>query len=222
MFYYRFFLYFCLILYRIMKIKIRKLLINVYTIHALLALGVLIILVGIVLIGLNSYTQHGQEVPVPDVKGLKIEVAARFFTEKDLLYAVVDSIYVKNQTPGVILETVPPIGTHVKTGRTIYLTLNAYTARLLTIPPVLDMSQQNASAKLTSTGFENVNIKHIPGLYKDLVVGLEDSRGQKINAGERIPASTSLMLLVNSGDPAVELPENLEFPAENGTDESWY
>ncbi|GHT47655.1 PASTA domain-containing protein [Bacteroidia bacterium] len=198
-----------------------KLFANIYIKNIGIAIVILIVLIFIVLQWLNVYTHHGKQVTVPDVKGLQVEQAAPFLEQKSLHYVVVDSIYAKNQAPGSILETVPPIGTNVKEGRTIYLTVNADTAQLLTVPAVMDMSQRQASAMLLSLGFESVQIRTVSGAYKDLVVGLETASGQTVEAGSRIPANTTLNLLVSSGEADISLPDSAEVITED-SEESWY
>jgi beta-lactam-binding protein with PASTA domain len=201
--------------------KIRTLFTNIYIKNIGLAIAILIVLVFIVLRWLDIYTHHGKQVAVPDVKGMQVEQAAPFFEQKSLHYVVVDSIYAKNKTAGSILETVPPVGTNVKEGRTIYLTVNALNAHLITVPAVEDMSQRQAFALLQSLGFESVRIKTVDGAYKDLVMGLETSDGRSLQAGSRIPANTPLNLLVNSGErelDSLDIEENMTEDSE----ESWY
>jgi beta-lactam-binding protein with PASTA domain len=202
--------------------KVRNIFVNVYVKNLLIAIVILGILVFLVLQWLNIYTRHGKQVTVPDVKGMQVEQAAPFFKQQTLQYVVVDSMYAKNKAAGSILETVPPVGTSVKEGRTIYLTINSHTAHLLTVPPVADMSQRQASAILLSLGFESVRIKSVPGKYKVLVVGLETAYGQSLNAGSPIPANTNLVLLVNSGEEDISsLSDSVDILTED-SEEYWY
>ncbi|MDR0866675.1 MAG: PASTA domain-containing protein [Candidatus Symbiothrix sp.] len=202
--------------------KNRSLFSNIFVKNILIAVIVFIVLVFVVLWWLDIYTNHGKQVAVPDVKGLQVAEAAPFFQQKALQYAIVDSVFVKNKTPGSILETIPPVGTNVKEGRTIYLTVNAHSAQLLTIPEVKDMSQRQAYAMLLSLGFESVKIQTVPGAYKDLVLGLE-TRGRALEAGVHLPADAVLSLLVSSGEEEIfsaeeEGVETVELDPE----ESWY
>ena len=171
-----------------------------YVKNILLALGIMMVLFFILVKGLNIYTCHGKQVIVPDVKGMQVEQAGVFFHRKKLNYAVVDSIYARNKPAGSILETIPPGGTNVKEGRTIYLTVNAATAQMLTVPQVVDVSRRQAETTLRSLGFETIRIKSVPGQHKDLVLGLENARGVSIDAGSRLPADTHVFLLVCSGN----------------------
>ena len=200
----------------------RSLLKNIYIRNLLGLILVSGLLVFAVLLGLNRYTQHGKAVEVPDVKGLSIEKAKTFFAQKKLDFAVVDSVFIKSAVPGSILETIPPVNSMVKEGRTIYLKIAAFLPQLITIPDVKDSSQRQSMAMLRSLGFENVEIKFVPGAYRDLVVGIE-SRGVPMATGQRVPANTPLSLLVSSGSDEILLLEN---PTDSATDvspdESWF
>ena len=187
--------------------KILNFFMNVYVKNLLLALATVLLLIFLVLSWLNVYTKHGKEVVVPEeVKGMQVAEAAIFFKKATLNYIVIDSIFYKNRPIGSIVETVPPVGTRVKEGRTIYLTVNSGTARMLVVPAVKDMSQRQAITALNALGFESVQIKLVPDAYRDLVLGLE-SRGSSLSPGSRISADTPLTLLVSSGEGEV-LPDS--------------
>jgi len=194
---------------------------NIYVRNLLGLILITILLTVAVLIWLNHYTQHGKVVEVPDVKGLSVEKAESFFTKKRLKFSVVDSTFNKNATPGSIAETTPPMGSMVKEGRTVYLKINAFLPQLITIPEVKDASQRQSLARLRSLGFENIEIKMVPGVYKDLVLGLE-SKGSPLEAGQRLPANAPLSLLVSSGSDDILLMENPVDSGEVTPDESWF
>jgi beta-lactam-binding protein with PASTA domain len=194
---------------------------NIYVKNLLAAVLVFFVLLTVVLIWLSVYTHHGESVEVPNVKGLQVEAAAPFFTSSNLQYQVVDSIFDKNAVPGSIIETIPPMGTKVKEGRTIYITTNSFIALLITIPEVKDLSQRQALAMLKSLGFEKVNVRSVPGTYRDLVVGLE-SKGRAVEAGGRASASTPFTLLVGSGSSEYVLAEDSVVVLDVSPDETWY
>jgi beta-lactam-binding protein with PASTA domain len=187
--------------------------------NLLLALIILIVLVYILLFWLDKYTNHGKAVEVPNVKGLRIEDAASFFQTNELYYTVIDSQFVKNAVPGTILETIPPIGTSVKKGRTIYLTVNSFSAQLVTIPDVVNISQRLALSMLRSLGFESIREELVPGAFRGLVIGLE-TRGNALSAGDKIPGNSPLTLLISSG--AEEFISEEENELEIAEEESWF
>jgi beta-lactam-binding protein with PASTA domain len=195
---------------------------NIYVKNLLIAVLVFLVLVFVILSWLKVYTQHGEGVEVPDVKGLQIEKAEAFFTSKELYFQIIDSTFSKGAIPGSILETVPPIGSKVKKGRTIYLKINSFTAQLIAVPDVKDLSQRQALAMLQSIGFERVAIKLVPGAYRDLALGLE-SRGMPVEPGSKFSLDTPLSILVSSGTGNPEMQgEDTSVILERTPDESWF
>ncbi|GHT14228.1 PASTA domain-containing protein [Bacteroidia bacterium] len=202
--------------------QIGKFLKNIYVKNLLIAVLIFLVLVFAILSWLKVYTQHGEAVEVPDVKGLQLEKAEAFFTSKDLFFQVIDSTFSKSAIPGSILETVPPIGAKVKKGRTIYLKINSFTAQLITVPDVKDLSQRQALAMLQSIGFERVTVKIVPGAYRDLAIGLE-SRGVPVEPGSKFSLDTPLSILVSSGTEEIVAPDvDSSVILEGSPDESWF
>jgi len=201
--------------------KKKNLINNIYVKNILALIVVSSLLILTVFFGLKVYTQHGRAVEVPDVKGLPVEEAGSVLLRKNIFYSVIDSVFIKNVVPGTIVETIPPVGSMVKEGRTIYLKVNSYLPQLITVPDVINSSQRIAYAMLRSLGFEKIEIKPVPGIYRELVTGLE-SRGQTMEAGHRIPANTPLSLLVSSGAGDIILLENLIDSTEVSIDESYF
>ena len=172
-------------------------------------LVLLILLIVILVFGaswwLNVYTQHGQSVEIPNVKSLKLEAAKPLFETNNLYYQVIDSTYNKTVSPGTIIETIPPVGSKVKKGRTIYIRLNSYSAGMISVPDVRDVSQRQATAMLKALGFEKINTRWVDGQYHDLVVGLE-YQGRMLQIKDKVPADAILTLLVSLGSNAGEEP----------------
>ena len=115
-----------------------KLIKNPYVLNLLLAVVVTCGLIYGALKWLDHYTRHNEAVVVPDVKGLKIEEAAEFFKNNNLRYNVIDSVFSKDVEPGAIVELSPLAGSKVKEGRIVFITVNALTSQMATIPEVED------------------------------------------------------------------------------------
>lgn len=148
-----------------------KLIKNPFVINLLLVIVVSCGVVYGVLAWLDSYTRHNQAVVVPDVKGMKLEDAAEFFGNNKLRYNVIDSVFSKDVAPGSIVELVPGVGSKVKEGRIVFVTINALTSQMAVIPEVEDLSFRQAYALLRARGFSSVEIEYVPGDYKDLADG---------------------------------------------------
>lgn len=170
------------------------------TINLMLMVVVSCAIVYGVLAWLGSYTRHNQAVIVPDVKGMRLEEAAAFFENNNLRYNVIDSVFSKDVAPGSIVELVPSVGSKVKEGRIVFVTINALTSQMATIPEVEDLSFRQAYALLRARGFSSVEIEYVAGDYKDLAMGVERS-GYPLAAGEHVPLSAPLVLKVSIGDP---------------------
>ncbi|GHU64481.1 PASTA domain-containing protein [Bacteroidia bacterium] len=200
--------------------KILSFFTNIFIRNLIAAIIILITLSIGVLKWLDTYTHHGESVEIPEVKGMQVEIAAPLFSGRELSYEINDSTFDKRVKPGSIIETNPPVGTKVKKGRKVYLTINSFMAQRITIPEVKDLSQRQASAILRSIGFEKVEIRRVPGAYQDLVVGIE-SRGRTVEAGERLTLETSLTLLVSSGTEEIINPED-SIVSDREPEESWF
>lgn len=182
------------------------------------------VLLFVVLKWLDQYTHHNEAVVVPDVKGLELDEAAAFLHNNHLRYNVIDSVYSKDVAPGSVVELVPAAGSKVKEGRIVFVTINAMTAQMAIIPEVEDLSFRQAYALLKSRGFTTIEIKYVPGLYKDLAIAVEVN-GEEIPYGDRIHLTAPLTLTVSSGDAFP--PDSLELdsiPIEplNSDIESWF
>ena len=122
----------------------------------LLAMAVFIMLVAFgVWKGLEIYTHHGEEIEVPDVKGVQLGFAERMLSSRGLKAVVVDSSYNKALVGNSILEQTPQPGKTVKQGREIYLVINTVKTPTIAIPDLADNSSlREAEARLKALGFK--------------------------------------------------------------------
>ncbi len=188
---------------------------------------VFFLLIWLTLYGLKLYTRHGKAVIVPDVKTLVVSDALRILEREGFRCDIVDSLFIDEATPGSVVEQTPAGGSKVKSGRIVYLSINAYSPRMISCPKVTDMSLRQALSTLKSIGLTDVQIKNVPSEYPDLVIGLQ-YRGETIEQGDKIPAGSTVTLLVGNGDrnsydyydSTNEEVQNVE--EEPLTDESWF
>lgn len=175
------------------KIKRHYVLIN------LLAMAMVIVLLCVgVKYALAIYTHHGEGIEVPDLKGMTY-LKARLLLEEDNLNIVVsDSGYVKTMPADCILAQTPGFGTKVKSGHTIYVTVNSPSSPTFAIPDVVDNSSfREAEAKLMAMGFQLTEPQKVVG-EKDWVYGII-CRGRRVSNGDRIPIDYPLTLMVGTG-----------------------
>lgn len=193
----------------------------------LLMIIVFFLLIGITLYGLKLYTRHGKAVLVPEVKALALPDALRILDREGFRYEIIDSLFIDGAIPGTIVEQTPAGGSKVKEGRIIYLSINAYSPRMISCPKVTDMSMRQALSTLESRGLTDVRIQSVPSEYPDLVIGIE-YQGEPLEAGDKLPAGSTVTLLVGSGVPEATLDstttDETAQPADEApiTDESWF
>ena len=94
--------------------------------------GVGIVILWIATLWLDSWTHHGEYLVVPDVKGKSFQDAKNTLVNEGFTVELTDSIYDTSTRPGTVVEQNPKVGTKVKDGRLIYVTINAFSPKSVT------------------------------------------------------------------------------------------
>lgn len=165
----------------------------------LLAMAVVVVLLALgVRYGLDLYTHHGETLVVPNVKHKAYKDAERILDDLGLVIEVSDTGYVKSLPPDCILEQSVSPGDRVKSGRIIYVTVNAPTTPTIALPDVIDNSSlREAMAKLSAIGFKLGMPEFVPG-ERDWVYGIT-VKGRHVTTGERISIEDELIIQVGNG-----------------------
>ena len=173
---------------------------NGYLLLNLMAMALVIVLLALgVKFGLEWYTHHGEGIKVPKVEGMLYNNARSLILEDGLCIMVADSGYNKKLPANCILAQNPGEGTLVKTGHTIYVTVNSPSSPSFALPDLVDNSSyREAEAKLTAIGFKLLPPKEVPG-EKDWVYGII-CRGRRVAAGDVVSIETPLTLMIGSGE----------------------
>lgn len=160
------------------------------------ASGILVIV--LTFIGLDLYTRHGQGFEVPDFKGLTEDQVTDLIEKHDLRYAIIDSVYVADSPPGVVLEQTPKEGSLVKKNRNIFFTINSWEPEKVQMPDVIDYSIRNARVMLESFGLEIGELMYVPSEYSNLVLG-QHYKGKPIEPGTSLERGSTIDLVVGKG-----------------------
>lgn len=170
----------------------------------LLHLGIIIIasifVVWLSMEWLNVWTRHDATLTVPSVKSLDYPEAAARLEEKGLVAVLSDSVYDKGTRPGNVIEQNPKAGTVVKEGREIYLTINAFSPKMVTLPALTDISVRQARSILEGLEIHNIIERRVPSEFKDLVISVR-YKGTRISPGARVPVNAPIELEVGEGMP---------------------
>ncbi|MEE0977949.1 MAG: PASTA domain-containing protein [Muribaculaceae bacterium] len=165
---------------------------------------------------LDYWTRHGETAVVPMVKGLNLSAAEQALRAKGMVYELSDSIYDRSYAPGTVVEQSPRANAKVKPGRTVYLTIVAFSPKLVTVPPFQNVSMREGKAMFEGLGFKQVRVVEVESEYKGLVLGAKVS-GVPLKPGQRVPVSSVITLEVGKG-MEVELPDSVEEDDKNITD----
>lgn len=177
-------------------------------INILLAIVVVVIILVSLIAYLKSYTQHGVEVEVSNVRGLAKEDAEAVLDQQGLRLVVIDSTYSEKVPFGTIVEQDPMPDSHAKLGRAVYVTVNASGKRQIPMPNLQDMSYRQAETTLRGIGLEVDTVyDYEPSAFRDLVLDVKRN-GESVLPGDKLPVGTQVRLVVGfgRGTEEVEVP----------------
>lgn len=168
-----------------------------FKVNALAALGITIFLISMNMFVLRIYTNHGDSVQIPDLKGKTSKEVAKILDQKDLRFEIRDSVYSHETAPGTVLDQFPKPGMKVKENRIIFITLCAVSQELVPMPQLTDISFRQATNLMESVGLIAGNIEYQPSEYPNLVLE-QKVKGIKISVGEMIPKGSVIDLVLGS------------------------
>lgn len=154
--------------------------------------------VWISLVVLDVWTGHGKYEVVPNLHGLSFVQAQKALIATGLRAELSDSVYDNATAPGTVLDQSPRAKTKVKPNRVVYLTINAFSPKLVTVPGLTDMSLRQARSVLEGIGIKNVRESYVDSEYKDLVIGAKFN-GLQLKPGTRIPTTATVTIEVGRG-----------------------
>ena len=206
-----------------------------FFIQAFLALAIVVVFTFLVIQFLDFRTNHGQEIKVPDLSKMKLEIAEEKLNELDLEVFLLDTVeFNADFPPFTILEQDPKAGSLVKDGRKVYVKLNAGEFTDITIPEFKDKTFRQISATIKSLTLKEGKVTYKPHIAKDVVLQIYQN-GRRLRAGDKVKKNSVLDFVLGDGkevfneetfsseEPADTLPpaeegvtEPVEFKEENG------
>jgi beta-lactam-binding protein with PASTA domain len=167
--------------------------------NILIAIGITALLLFLVNYGLKVYTRHGQTMKVPDVRGKKYDDATDILDKNHLGYEIMDSAYMPDKPALAIIDQNPKPETVVKSGRTVYLTVNATNAPLTEVPDLIGKSSYKyARIQLEGLGFIVGEPVYKPDPHKDALLGMLVN-GKPLKQGAKIPKGSAISLVLGQG-----------------------
>lgn len=170
-----------------------------FFLHFAIACVSVLLVLWILVRSMNSYTQHGDSIEVPDFKGKTIKELDQFITGKELRYLIIDSIYSPKEKPGIVIRQDPETKTRVKRNRTIYLYVTGMLPPQLAMPKLIDRSERQAILMIESYGLKLGKITQVAGDCSGCVLG-QFVKGKAVEPGASVKKGTVIDITIGKKD----------------------
>jgi serine/threonine-protein kinase len=167
-------------------------------VNLLVAIAVFVGLVWLTFRWLEYHTNHGQEIPVPNVVNKSVHDAVKILEDTGLDYEVDSATYNPKYRPFQVLKMFPVPGSHVKDGRAITLKVNPRSWAPVAVPDVINKYAGLAFQRLDQVGLKVGDTIFEPSIQKDAVLRIL-FKGQSLSPGTKIPRFSIIDVVVGSG-----------------------
>jgi len=163
-----------------------------------IAILVFVALYFILIFSLSSYTLHGKNIIVPNLKGLTFIDASELAQKNQLKIKIIDTVFSAKAKRGLIANQLPKADSKIKKDRTIYLTINAITAEKINMPNLIGTSLRQAIVDANIYGIKIGELSYIPDLAKNNVLK-QQINGKDIAVGTQIEKGITVDLVLGMG-----------------------
>ena len=144
---------------------------------------------------MHYWTNHGEIVKMPNVVKQDYYEAYNIL-ESSGFEVVVDSIFDPHIKHGQVMDQSPKSGELVKPGRKVYLKINSFYPKMITVnDDLLHISSFQAQKTLQSLGFTRIVIVTKIGRNNDEVVMIKFN-GRELQKGQKVPVTAEVELTV--------------------------
>lgn len=163
--------------------------------NLLICVVLVVVMITGAIIFLNVVTKHNQELIVPDFSNMTVPEAEAVASKAGMRVQVTDSVFVKRMKKGAVRDQNPAPGAKVKEGRRISLTINALSAKKVTMPNLVGLSMRQALAELQSRGLVPGKLIYVEDMATNNV--LRQLRGNRqIEPGVSVDSETVIDLVL--------------------------
>ncbi len=164
-----------------------------------LAVLAVVLLCFFILLWLKSYTNHGDFVKVPNLKGKALDIVEKELKEKGLTLKVQDSANYNPKYPKhSVINQLPLADASVKENRKIYVVLNPSGYKKVEVPNIIRRTIRQAKPRLEALGFVVGDITYVDDIGKDEVVRIMH-KGKSIDPGLMLEKTTTIDLVLGNG-----------------------
>lgn len=147
---------------------------------------------------LEHHTNHGKEVPVPNVVDMPVQQAVKVLEEMGLAVEVDSVKYDPKYKSFQVLQIYPSAGSRVKEGREIVLKVNPKTWSKIEVPDVLNKYKGLAFSRLNLVGLKVGDTIYEANIQKDAVIRMEYD-GKELKPGTLLPKFSMINVVIGTG-----------------------
>lgn len=166
--------------------------------NILIATGLFAGLVWLTFRWLEMHTNHGKEIPVPNVINMTVQQAVKVLDDAGLEYEVDSAKYNPNYKPFQVLQIYPSPGSRVKGGRAIIMRVNPKTWAPVQVPDILDRYKDLAFRQLESVGLKVGDTIYEPNIQRDAIIRMQ-LNGNIIKPGALLPRFSTIDVVIGIG-----------------------
>jgi beta-lactam-binding protein with PASTA domain len=168
-------------------------------VNILAALGLVVVLILIFFISLSWLTGYGNYEKVPTVTGQNVVAAKKLLEDKGFDVIIQDSIYIDSIAREAVVRQSPEGDATVKSGRTIFLTINRTIAPQIEMPNLTGFSVKSAEMFLKSLGLKMGEVTFKPDIARNSVLD-QLYNGESVKPGTKIPIGSIISFVVGNGE----------------------
>ena len=147
---------------------------------------------------LDHYTEHNRFLKVPNFKNLHINALDSIFKNYELRYEIIDSVFDKNRSKGIVVNQYPSFNTDVKRNRKVSLTINSVKNKIVKFPDIFDITLRQAVTYLKKNGFEIGKLQYKSDIAINKVLECK-LNGIAVQVGQELQYGSIIDLIVAKG-----------------------
>lgn len=147
---------------------------------------------------MRDYTDRGQNVELPNVKGKTLEQATSVLKNMNLRIEVIDSVFSEERLPGEVVKQIPDAFQMVKSNRIVYTVINSLRPPMVAMPNVINQSRRESISTLEALGFKITEFEYQPDICTDCILDVQID-GNTVLTGTELPKGTELKIVLGKG-----------------------
>lgn len=166
--------------------------------NLVIAVSLFLGLIFLTLNWLKYHTNHGKEIPVPNVMNMSVYDAIKVLEDSGLKYKVDSGEFQPKYKPLQVLQIWPRPGSRVKNNREIEIRINPKTWAKVSVPNILERYKVLAFKQLERVGLKVGDTIYEPNIQRDAVLQMR-MNGNIVKPGDLLDRFSTIDLVIGTG-----------------------